>query len=88
MPLAAEYQSLLDSKVADLDNAPGGPGAITAALFLQRFTGGRPWLHLDIASVGDAAEDRDEWTKGPTGFGVRMLLHWLGSTDPLEGLAT
>jgi leucyl aminopeptidase len=86
MPLAEEYDSLLDSQVADLENAPGPAGAITAALFLRHFTGGRPWLHLDIASVGDALEDRHEWTKGPTGFGVRLLLHWLGSADPLEGV--
>ena len=50
---------------------PGGPGAITAALFLQHFVGGVPWAHLDIASVGDSPDDRYEWTKGPTGFGAR-----------------
>jgi leucyl aminopeptidase len=87
MPLVDEYDALLDSSVADLDNAPGHAGAITAALFLRNFTGGRPWVHFDIASVGDAPEDRDEWTKGPTGFGVRLLLHWLGSANPLEGLS-
>lgn len=39
MPLHAPYASLLDSKVADLNNVSGGPfaGAITAALFLRRF---------------------------------------------------
>ena len=86
MPLAEEYESKLDSRIADADNAPGGPGAITAALFLQHFTGGLPWAHLDIASVGDALREKDEWTKGPTGFGVRLLLHWLGSPTPLEGV--
>ena len=86
MPLAAEYESLLDSRVADSDNAPGKAGAITAALFLQHFTGGLPWAHFDIASVGDSLEDRDEWTKGPSGFGARLLLHWLGSPEPLEGV--
>ena len=34
------------------------PGAITAALFLQHFTGGLPWAHLDIASVGDSPDRR------------------------------
>jgi leucyl aminopeptidase len=72
--------------VADADNAPGRAQAITAALFLQHFTGGLPWAHLDLASVGDAQQDRHEWTKGPTGFGARLLLHWLGSPDPLEGI--
>ena len=86
MPLTAAYEDKLASKVADADNAGGGPGAITAALFLQHFTGDVPWVHLDLASVGDAPEDRDEWTPGPTGYGARALLTWLGSPDPLAGV--
>ncbi|CAM3462286.1 putative cytosol aminopeptidase [Nocardioides dubius] len=86
MPLAGEYEEKLSSKVADADNAAGGPGAITAALFLQHFTGTVPWAHLDIASVGDALEDYDVWTKGPTGFGARALLAWLETDNPLEGI--
>lgn len=77
LPLHDEYAVLLDSTVADADNAPGGPGAITAALFLQPFTGGLPWAHLDIASVGDSPIDAYEWTSGATGFGARLLLRWL-----------
>ena len=88
MPLSAEYESKLASKVADADNAPGGPGAITAALFLQHFTGGLPWAHLDIASTGDAPKDYFEWTEGPTGFGARLLLDWLGTAEPLAGVGT
>jgi leucyl aminopeptidase len=86
MPLADVYEPLLESRVADADNAPGRAQAITAALFLQHFTGGLPWAHLDIASVGDSLRDSFEWTKGPTGFGARLLLHWLGSPAPLEGV--
>jgi leucyl aminopeptidase len=82
-PLADTYEEKLSSKVADADNAPGGPGAIIAALFLQHFVGDRPWAHLDVASVGDSPKDNHEWTAGPTGFGARVLLHWLGSDDPL-----
>lgn len=51
MPLWAPYASMLDSKIADLNNAPGGgfAGSITAALFLQRFVSrAGAWLHLDI----------------------------------------
>jgi leucyl aminopeptidase len=87
MPLIADYEDKIASKVADGDNAAGGPGAITAALFLQHFAGRVPWAHLDIASVGDAPEDSFEWTEGPTGFGARALLAWLGQPDPLEGIA-
>jgi len=86
-PLADSYEHKLTSSVADADNAPGGPGAITAALFLQHFVADKPWAHLDIASVGDAPEERFEWTTGPTGFGARLLLEWLGSQSPLEGIA-
>jgi len=86
MPLADVYESRLESRIADADNAPGHAQAITAALFLQHFTGGLPWAHLDIASVGDSLRENFEWTKGPTGFGVRLLLSWLGSAAPLEGV--
>jgi leucyl aminopeptidase len=77
LPLSEEYEPRLESPVADATNAPGGPGAITAALFLQHFVGDRPWAHLDIASIGDSAEDAFEYTQGPTGFGARLLLSWL-----------
>lgn len=86
MPLAAAYEDKISSKVADADNAGGGPGAITAALFLQHFVGDVPWAHLDVASVGDAPEERFEWTAGPTGFGARLLLEWLGGPAPLDGI--
>ena len=88
MPLVADYEEKISSKVADADNAGGSPGAITAALFLQHFTGGVPWAHLDIASVGDAPKDEFEYTKGATGFGARALLHWLEQPEPLAGVAS
>jgi leucyl aminopeptidase len=85
-PLAEVYEEKISSRIADADNAGGGPGAITAALFLQHFAGDVPWAHLDIASTGDAPDDSFEWSKGPTGFGVRALLDWLGGPDPLAGI--
>ncbi len=51
LPLHAPYQKMLESTVADLNSAPGSPyaGAITAALFLQRFVPASvPWAHLDF----------------------------------------
>ena len=87
MPLVADYEERLSSKIADSDNSVPGPGgAITAALFLQHFTGGLPWAHLDLASVGDSPVDALEYTKGATGFGARALLHWLEMRDPLAGI--
>jgi leucyl aminopeptidase len=92
MPLVDDYRDAIDSSVADLANVsrPGAKdyngGAIVAALFLREFVGRRRWAHLDIAGVGRADSDEHEVTKGPTGYGVRLLLHWLGSPDPLRGL--
>jgi leucyl aminopeptidase len=86
MPLEPDYEDTLTSQIADANNAPGGPGAITAALFLQHFAGDVPWAHLDIASTGDAPTDSFEWTKGPTGFGPRALLTWLTGPEPLSGI--
>lgn len=87
MPLVADYEERLVSKIADADNSVPGPGgAITAALFLQHFSGGLPWAHLDLASVGDSPTDAYEYTKGATGFGARVLLHWLEMRDPLAGI--
>ena len=86
MPLVADYEERVSSKIADGDNAAGGPGAITAALFLQHFAGDVPWAHVDFASAAESPTDRHEWTAGPSGFGPRLLLTWLGSDDPLEGI--
>ena len=80
LPLADDYEPLLDNPFADATNAAGGPGSITAALFLQHFVGvSTPWAHLDIASVGDSPKDAFEYTQGATGFGARLLLHWLAA---------
>ena len=82
LPLVEDYRHALDSPVADLRNI-GDPklklqgGSITAALFLREFTGGRPWAHLDIAGAGRVEADEDELVKGGTGYGVRLLVHWL-----------
>jgi leucyl aminopeptidase len=51
MPLWPPYDSWLDSKTADINNAPSGgfAGSITCALFLQRFVAdAKSWLHVDI----------------------------------------
>jgi leucyl aminopeptidase len=51
LPLWPAYDAWLDSKVADVTNAPSGTfaGSITCALFLQRFVeSAKSWLHVDI----------------------------------------
>ena len=53
MPLDDDYAEGLKTSFADVANVAGRPGgAITAAKFLQRFTGKYPWGHLDIAGTG------------------------------------
>jgi leucyl aminopeptidase len=92
MPFVDDYRAALESSVADLTNVAvrGGKefsgGAIVAALFLREFVGRRRWAHLDIAGAARAEADEHEVSKGPTGYGVRLLLHWLSSSDPLRGL--
>ena len=51
LPLWPPYEAMLESKAADLDNAPSGgfAGSITAALFLRRFvSAAKAWAHFDI----------------------------------------
>lgn len=86
LPLAKEYDKLLDSPFADMKNIGGRTaGSITAAQFLKRFVGKEtPWAHLDIAGTGmkNSRHDPRETTFG-TGFGVRLLNRWVA--DNYEG---
>jgi leucyl aminopeptidase len=84
MPLAEEHADLLDSAVADANNAPGNPGGTTAALFLRPFAGDLPWAHLDVAGPARAGSDEAEVVKGGTGFGARILLRWLEAGAPVD----
>jgi leucyl aminopeptidase len=88
MPLLDEHRDLLDSAVADANNAPGNPGGTTAALFLQPFAGDLPWAHLDVAGPARAGSDDAELVKGGTGFGTRTLLRWLEAGAPVEQVDT
>jgi leucyl aminopeptidase len=79
MPLWPElYGNELRSEVADtVNSATRDGGACIAAAFLSRFTRGMRWAHLDIAGRGWNGADQPHEPKGPTGFGVRLLLEWL-----------
>lgn len=58
MPLWKPYASMLESKVADINNAGAGgfAGSITAALFMARFVeAAKAWLHLDIYAWNPSA---------------------------------
>jgi leucyl aminopeptidase len=76
MPLVDDYLEMLRSDIADLKNVGGRPaGAITAAIFLREFAGSGPWAHLDIAGTAWNEEAKEYLPKGPTGAGVRTLVH-------------
>ncbi|RLV59421.1 leucyl aminopeptidase [Parashewanella curva] len=72
------YKSALKSGIADLRNTgSSGPGATTAATFLQQFAGDTKWAHIDIAGNALASSSKGEVPKGGTGFGVRLLTEWI-----------
>jgi len=74
MPLAAEYDKLIDSKFADMKNTGNRwGGAITAAQFLQRYVDKTPWAHLDIAGTSISSPQTDINKSWASGFGVRLL---------------
>jgi leucyl aminopeptidase len=78
MPLWEEYFEQLKSDVADMRNIGGrGAGMITAAMFLSKFVGDYPWVHLDIASTDWSSSERPYLPKGPTGTGTRLLIQYL-----------
>lgn len=74
-PLRKEYDKLLKSPIADMQNISAGRGAgsITAAQFLQRFVNKTPWAHLDIAGMAWTKTAKPICPKGAVGFGVRLL---------------
>ena len=74
LPLPDDLRPAVRSDVADRRQAPKGPGAITAALFLEGFVDGRPWAHLDIAGPARSPEEIDEVGPIATGFATRTLL--------------
>jgi leucyl aminopeptidase len=78
MPLWDEYADEMKSDTADLVNSSVREGgASLGAIFLKRFARGMNWAHLDIASTAWSPQDRPHEPRGPTGFGVRLLLEWL-----------
>ena len=76
MPLNKNFDKLIDSKNADMQNINyvGGAGSTTAAQILQRFIlKNTPWAHLDIAGMAFSKYGGALNTSGATGYGVRLL---------------
>ncbi len=77
MPLHQPYNFMLESKVADLVNSAASPyaGAVTAALFLQRFVGEAPWVHFDIMAFN--TRPRPGRPEGGEAMGMRAVYRYL-----------
>ena len=83
LPLWAGYDAWMSSPVADLNNVSSKPmaGAITAALFLQRFLRpGTPWLHLDTYAWND--QNRPGRPEGGEALGLRTLFSTIAGLSP------
>jgi len=78
LPMYAEYDDQIKSEVADIKNVGEGRwgGAITAAKFLERFVGGIPWTHVDIAGPAFAEKPRPWTDGGGTGAMVRAFVEF------------
>ena len=76
MPLYQGYQKYIKSDIADVANAgaTGYGGAITAALFLEKFVSG-PWCHFDISALNDRAAPGKP--VGAATMGIMTVFSWL-----------
>jgi leucyl aminopeptidase len=77
LPLYEDYKELLKSDIADIKNIGGRvAGAITAGKFLEYFTE-FPWIHMDIAGPAWVNKETHYYSKGGTGFTVRLLVDFI-----------
>ena len=75
LPLYPEYRDQLESELADIKNIGGREaGACTAAPFLQAFSNGKPWAHLDIAGTAWTEAASPDGGPGATGVMVRTMV--------------
>jgi leucyl aminopeptidase len=77
MPMDEEYREFIKGSFADIQNIGSGKGggAITGAMFIREFAGDTPWIHLDIAGTAWNDDAKPWLAKGPTGVGLRTLVH-------------
>jgi leucyl aminopeptidase len=82
LPIWDEFSDHLKGEAADLKNIAdtnAGGGTIAGGAFLREFVDETPWAHIDIAGTAWWEKDRPHLPKGPSGYGVRLLL------DLIEG---
>jgi leucyl aminopeptidase len=78
LPMWDEYKEQIKSDVADVKNTGGrAAGSITAALFLQEFVDGFPFVHLDVAGTAYSQTDLGWIPRGPTGTPVGTFVEFV-----------
>lgn len=90
MPCEANQDYVVESKVADVANQSTFGGALGVGFgapmsgpkLLQKFAGDTAWAHIDIAGTVWATRRSAYYSKDATGYGVRLLDHWLRGFEP------
>ena len=79
LPLYEEDREKIKSPIADMINtgSKGKSGAQNGAVFIEKFVGNIPWVHIDIAGPSWTDNDTVYGPKGPTGVGVKTLINYL-----------
>ncbi|MEY4176117.1 MAG: hypothetical protein RI900_3282 [Actinomycetota bacterium] len=77
LPRVPEYQFLLKSGIADMNNRAEAPAASSfAELFLESFIGDTPFAHIDMAAVATRDRDTPDGPAGGRGWGVELLVEY------------
>jgi leucyl aminopeptidase len=85
LPIWDDHREMMRSPIADLINSAGRPaGTIAASAFLENFVGNWPWVHIDIAYMDLESKGKPYTPKGPTGFGLRLLIELLSRWKKLS----
>jgi leucyl aminopeptidase len=76
LPMDNEYFDIIKSDVADMKNAGGKEAStIVGGIFLKQvITSGVDWAHMDIAATAETEHKQNWCPKGPTGFGIKLML--------------
>jgi leucyl aminopeptidase len=76
MPLDEDFEDLLKTDAADIQNIGGRwGGACSAAAFIEEFVDDTPWIHIDIAGTGWLDDAKPFMAKGPTGVPVGAFVN-------------
>lgn len=78
LPIDDDFREMIKGEFGDIKNAVmGGGGASTAAAFLEHFTEGKSWVHLDIAGPAWADKPYGYIAEGGTGVPVKTLYNYV-----------